>query len=222
MSKLMRQNVNGKMKFGAGFVSRAAAGVLAITLLTASAGAQDYETTTDVFELSLSKTTELGLYLTSSEGHRFKTQNPKILFLDVRTRAEVNFLGMPDVADANIPIKPFTTVLAKSGKNYQRVDNEHFVPAITDLIARKKLGEDPVIFVMCRNGKGSAIAANRLAEYGYTKVYSIVDGYEGDFDANGKRTVNGWKNAGLPWSYGVGKDRAYNYKPAKQHASAGF
>ncbi len=216
MSKLMRQNVNGKMKFGAGFVSRAAAGVLAIILLTAPAGAQDYETASDVFELSLSKTTELGLYLTSSEGHRFKTQNPKILFLDVRTRAEVNFLGMPDVADANIPIKPFTTVLAKNGKNYQRVDNEHFVPAIADLIARKKLGEDPVIFVMCRNGKGSAIAANRLAEHGYTKVYSIVDGYEGDFDASGKRTVNGWKNAGLPWSYGIGKDRAYTYKPASK------
>ena len=222
MSKLMRQNINEKLQQSAGFVIRAAAATLAIILLAAPVGAQEFETKTDVFELSLSKTTELGLYLTSSEGHRFKTQNPKILFLDVRTRAEVNFLGLPDVVDANIPIKPITTVLAKDGKAYQRVDNEDFVPAIEALIARKKLDDDPVIFVMCRNGKGSAIATNRLAEAGYTKVYSIVDGYEGDFDANGKRTVNGWKNAGLPWSYGIGKDRAYHYKPAKELAAAGF
>ena len=222
MSKLMRQNINEKMKFGAGFVSRAAAAVLAIIFLTAPVGAQEFETKTDVFELALPKTTELGLYLTSAEGYRIKKQNPKILFLDVRSQAEVNFLGMPDVADANIPIKPITTVLAKNGKAYQRVDNEDFVPAIEALIARKKLDDDPVIFIMCRNGKGSAIATNRLANAGYTKVYSIVDGFEGDFDKNGKRTVNGWKNAGLPWSYGIGKDRAYSYKPVAQRTAESF
>ncbi|MCP4932638.1 MAG: sulfurtransferase [bacterium] len=222
MSKFMRQNINRKMISGASFVSRAAAAVLAVILLAAPVSAQEFETKTDVFELSLSKTTELGLYLNSDEGHRFKTENPKILFLDVRTRAEVNFLGMPDVADANIPIKPITTVLAKNGKAYQRVDNKEFIPAVADLISRKKFDDDPVIFVMCRNGKGSAIATNRLAEAGYTKVYSIVDGYEGDFDANGKRTVNGWKNAGLPWSYGIGNERAYSYKPASKRLYEGF
>ena len=66
-----------------------------------------------------------------------------------------------------------------------------------------------MIFIICRSGKGSAIAANRLARHGFTKVYSVVDGFEGDKDADGKRTVNGWKNAGLPWSYGIGEHRAY-------------
>ncbi len=222
MSKLMRQNVNGELKHGVGSVIRAAVVTLTVMLLATPIVAQEYETQTDVFELSMPKTTELGLYLTSQEGYRFKKQNPKILFLDVRTRAEVNFLGMPDVADANIPIKPLTTVLAKSGKAYQRVDNEDFIPAVADLIAQKKLEGDPVIFVMCRNGKGSAIATNRLANAGYTKVYSIVDGFEGDFDANGKRTVNGWKNAGLPWSYGIGAERAYNFKPAGERFYEGY
>ncbi len=222
MSKLMIQNINGKMDFSARFMTRMAAAVLTLVLMAAPVNAQEYETEADVFELALSKTTELGLYLTAAESYRFKKQNPKILFLDVRTQAEVNFLGMPDIADANIPVKPITNVLTKDGKAYQRVNNDDFVPAIADLIARKGLDHDPVIFVMCRNGKGSAIATNRLAEMGYTKVYSIIDGYEGDFDKNGKHTVNGWRNAGLPWSYGIGAERAYHYKPSKEQTSKSF
>ena len=128
----------------------------------------------------------------------------------------------PLPADANIPVKPFTTILARTGKVYQRVNNKDFVPAVSALIARKKLGPDPVIFIMCRNGKGSAIATNLLADSGYTKVYSIIDGYEGDLDKKGKHTVNGWRNAGLPWSYGVGRERAYNYKPAAEHPYESF
>ncbi|MCF6199793.1 MAG: sulfurtransferase [Hyphomicrobiaceae bacterium] len=174
--------------------------------------AQEFETSADIFELEINKTTELGLYLTSSEAYKFKKQSPKVLFLDVRTQAEVNFLGMPDIADANIPIKPLSSVLTDDGKKYQRWDNLEFVEAVTDMIKRKGLEKDPVLFIMCRNGKGSAIATNRLANAGFTKVYSIIDGYEGDFDKNGKRTVNGWKNAGLPWSYGIGWKRAYRYK----------
>ncbi len=218
MSKLLKQNINGKLNFSA----RLAAAVLTIVMMAAPVSAQEYETQTDVFELALPKTTELGLYLTSTEGYRLKKKNPKILFLDVRTQAEVNFLGMPDVADANIPVKPISKVLTKDGKAYQRINNDDFVAAVADVAAKKGLDQDPVIFIMCRNGKGSAIATNKLANAGYTKVYSIVDGYEGDFDAKGKRTVNGWKNAGLPWSYGIGAKRAYNYKPASKLAAAGF
>ncbi len=212
--------------FVAPLLALAAGAIVAFLLVMAFsmtvANAQEFETQADIFELSPKKTTELGLYLTAKEAYRFKKQNPKVLFLDVRTRAEVNFLGMPDVADANIPVKPFTTILAKDGQRYQRVDNPDFVDAVADMIARKGLPRDPVLFIMCRNGKGSAIATNKLANAGYTKVYSIIDGYEGDFDKHGKHTVNGWRNAGLPWSYGIGRERAYSYKKPGKQASNSF
>jgi hypothetical protein len=52
-----------------------------------------------------------------------------------------------------------------------------------------------------------------LAGTGYTKVYSVVDGYEGDKAKDGphkgQRTVNGWKNSGLPWTYSLDKDYMY-------------
>ena len=51
----------------------------------------------------------------------------------------------------------------------------------------------PVI-VMCRTGRRSAIAASLLGEVGFTQVYSVIDGYEGDGPG-----MKGWKGAGLPW-----------------------
>ena len=51
------------------------------------------------------------------------------------------------------------------------------------------------------------MAVNQLAKAGFTNVYNIVDGMEGDTvdDAGsvfaGQRLRNGWKNAGCPWTY---------------------
>jgi hypothetical protein len=52
-----------------------------------------------------------------------------------------------------------------------------------------------------------------LQTAGYTKVYSIPEGFEGDMakdgDKKGQRVVNGWKNAGMPWSYQLDKVKMY-------------
>jgi rhodanese-related sulfurtransferase len=50
------------------------------------------------------------------------------------------------------------------------------------------------------------VAVEMLAQAGFRNAYTVVDGFEGDRNTNpsspnyGKRTVNGWKNAGLPWT----------------------
>ena len=72
---------------------------------------------------------------------------------------------------------------------------------------------DSTILTMCRSGGRSAIAANLLAQAGFTNVYNIVDGMEGDAVQDpdslfrGQRLVNGWKNSGLPWTYDLAPDR---------------
>jgi rhodanese-related sulfurtransferase len=69
------------------------------------------------------------------------------------------------------------------------------------------------LLVMCRSGGRSAIAANMLAKAGFTNVYNITDGMEGDAVKNpdslfvGQRLVNGWKNSGSPWTYDLTPDR---------------
>jgi rhodanese-related sulfurtransferase len=72
---------------------------------------------------------------------------------------------------------------------------------------------DDTLMVMCRSGGRSAMAVNLLAKAGFTHVYNITDGMEGDAvkDPNsvfvGQRLVNGWKNSGLPWTYKLTPDR---------------
>ena len=66
-----------------------------------------------------------------------------------------------------------------------------------------------MVVLICRSGDRSSRGANRLAEEGYTRVYTVTDGFEGDLSPEGRRTVNGWKNVGLPWSYKLDKSRLY-------------
>jgi len=61
------------------------------------------------------------------------------------------------------------------------------------------------------------MAVNILAKEGFTKIYNIIDGFEGDAVKEtgspdyGKRTLNGWRNSGAPWTYDL--DRALLYLP---------
>lgn len=165
--------------------------------------------------LSEKKQTTLGFYLTAEEAYKLKSEHADVLFIDVRTRAEVAFLGMPNNADANIPY-----VLAEdfSGwdvkkKTFKFPSNSEFQMAVDKLVAAKGLNKESKIIVMCRSGHRSAKAANLMAKSGYTNVYTMVDGYEGDKakegDHKGQRVVNGWKNAGLPWSYKLDRKKMY-------------
>jgi rhodanese-related sulfurtransferase len=91
--------------------------------------------------------------------------------------------------------------------------NPDFLPEVRRRLSAKELGPNDTIVLMCRSGDRSAAASNLLAEAGFKNVYSVVDGYEGDLATAGpqagQRAVNGWKNAGLPWSYKLDKAKMY-------------
>lgn len=60
----------------------------------------------------------------------------------------------------------------------------------------------PVLF-LCRSGGRSHNAAIAATRAGYTHCFNILQGFEGDKDANGRRnSVGGWRFAGLPWLQG--------------------
>jgi len=184
-----------------------------VGLAATGAWAGELATNIDSANLPVKKQTTLGLYLTSAEAHDYVTGHSSVLFVDVRTRAEVNFIGWADDVDANIPFKYLDDgyQLNEKGTAYLEIDNDNFGFEIDDLVAVAGESEDPIIILMCRSGARSARAVDILADYGYTRVYSVVDGFEGDKDkATGKRTVNGWKNAGLPWHYGLDVEKIYH------------
>lgn len=162
------------------------------------------------------KQTKLGQYLSAEEAARFVAKDPAAtLFLDVRTPAEVAFVGMPTPADANVPyvVEPEFPVWDAERSTLKLELNPDFVPEVRRRLTAKRLTPDNNVVLICRSGDRSALAANLLAEAGYKHVYSVVDGFEGDLAKDGpnagRRVVNGWKNAGLAWSYKLDKAKMY-------------
>jgi rhodanese-related sulfurtransferase len=162
------------------------------------------------------KQTSAGLYLDAPEAYALKQKlGEKAYLVDVRTRAEVAYLGMPTVADAHIPYVEHPEDAPWDDKNRRfKLDvNSDFGPELGRRLSAKGLGKDDTVILMCRSGDRSARAANLLSQLGYTKVYTVVDGYEGDAAPDGpqkgQRIVNGWKNAKLPWTYQLDKEKLY-------------
>ena len=158
------------------------------------------------------KQTRAKLYITSREAFdEIQAEENKILFLDVRTRAEVEVVGMPTVADANIPYMFMSEPMTWDDDwgSFKMTRNLNFLDAVKQRLEEKGLTQNDKVFLMCRSGGRSASAADLLGEAGFTNVYSVVDGYEGDKAKSGKRTLNGWKNSDLPWSYKLDKKKMY-------------
>jgi rhodanese-related sulfurtransferase len=182
---------------------------LALFLTPALAG--DYRPL-DTSKLPEPKQTKLGLYLSAPEAYKMKEEGgAKVLFIDVRTKGEFEFLGHPTVADQNIPYMEIDDPVGWDKKKnvYSMSPNSDFVSAVGALAARDHIAKTDPVILICRSGDRSSRAANLLQEAGYTKVYSVVDGFEGDMSPAGKREVNGWKNADLPWTYKMTESQAY-------------
>lgn len=169
----------------------------------------------DASKLSKKKQTPQGLYLSAKETFDLvSAQGKSLLFVDVRTPAEVEFVGAPQLIDVNIPymLNDFTQ-WDDAKKRFKKVPNSNFTVAIEEALAAKGLGKDDRIVLMCRSGSRSAKAANLLYQAGYKNVYSVIEGFEGDSSkvagAEGTRTVNGWKNDGLPYTYKHEKSKMY-------------
>lgn len=169
----------------------------------------------DPATLAEPKRTKAGRYLMASEVPGFMQARGgmgKVLFLDLRTRAEAMYVGMAQGVDALVPFVEHQELMtdwdAQRGI-YRLEPLQDFVPEVNRRLAQKGLSKSDVVVLICRSGDRSSRGANRLADDGYTQVWSVVDGFEGDMGKDGRRSVNGWKNAGLPWSYKLDRERMY-------------
>jgi rhodanese-related sulfurtransferase len=184
--------------------------VLAISFSLSTAFAGEWD------NLPAAKQTKAGLYMHTVEAYKFTTDNKdKVLFLDVRTKEEVQFLGMATVADANVPYLQNSDWFEwnDKSKNFKLVPNNSFAAEVERRILAKGLTKNDPIILMCRSGDRSSLASNLLTDLGFKKVYTVVEGYEGDVAKDGpnkgRRVVNGWKNEGLPWTYDLDKTKMY-------------
>ncbi|ACF44524.1 rhodanese-like domain-containing protein [Pelodictyon phaeoclathratiforme] len=181
-------------------------------LLSCSAVQAD---TFDPAKLPVTKQTVSGKYLSAKEALEMKGNNPAtVLFVDVRTAAETEYVGIADQVDINIPFMQddYSTWDSKK-ERFLMNPNSSFTLKVAEALQVRGLKNSDAVVLICRSGDRSAGAANLLSQAGYTNVYSVYDGFEGDMAKEGvnkgRRLVNGWKNAGLPWGYSLNKERAY-------------
>jgi len=154
------------------------------------------------------KQTVLGLYLTAKEAfEKWKADPDKVKVIDVRTPEEYLFVGHPTMA-WKIPVAIQVYEWDPEKSRYPMKPLPDFVSRVKEVAA-----PDDTLMLMCRSGGRSAIAVNMLAQAGFTHVYNIVDGMEGDLVEDpgsvfaGQRLKNGWKNSGCPWTYNLTPER---------------
>lgn len=187
--------------------------VLAIALASAialPAAAGEIKSSVDGAVLSKSKQTPLGLYLSPEDAHAALSADEGIVFIDVRDPIEIAFIGHPAGIDANVPIFIATHRFDAKRGSYVLVENPNFLAEVDAAVTRAGRSPQDPVFVICRSGGRSAIAARQLIDAGYTAVWNLVEGFEGDKSPEtGIRELNGWRNAGLPWSYKLSEEVAW-------------
>jgi len=166
----------------------------------------------------------------SIEAYDMLNTVPDTYLIDVRTRAEYQFVGHPFKAFL-FPYRFLTAEFAKENEIYGyslTERNEAFVEEIAKVF---KKGDN--LLIIGRDGTRSAQAAKALIEAGFQKVFDVEDGFEGaefpDFEDSNRhkfyrqlakrnkiagyklRRHYGWQWWGLPWTYEI--DPKYIYPP---------
>ena len=143
---------------------------------------------TDLLNLAQARTRGLGLpyagSLTPKEAYEVWQLAPGSKLVDVRTRAEWDWVGrIPGAEEIEWMSDP------------ENQPTSFFLAQLKQQVDREAL----VMFI-CRSGARSNNAAALASHSGYTECYNVLEGFEGDKDANGQRgNIGGWRKAGLPW-----------------------
>lgn len=124
------------------------------------------------------------------ETWRALREDSSAVLVDVRTRAEWNFVGVPDLRETG---KELVTVEWQGFPDSTR--NADFVAEV-----QQQVRPDQKVFLLCRSGARSRAAAIALTAAGFAACFNVAGGFEGDLDTQKHRGVaGGWKAAGLPW-----------------------
>lgn len=124
--------------------------------------------------------------------------DPRAVLIDVRTRAEWAFVGLPDLSGLG------KRVLTQEWQTFpdSRVDPA-FAQRLEETLEQTGTAKDDEIFFICRSGGRSRMAAEALSAVGFRRCRNVAEGFEGPLDANRHRgQTAGWKAARLPWVQG--------------------
>jgi len=121
--------------------------------------------------------------------------DPRAQLVDVRTLAEWNFVGLPDLSPLGRQVHCIEWQTFPS-----MAVNPAFAAEAEKAVTAAGAGKDTPIFFLCRSGARSRAAAVALTARGFSQAFNVANGFEGEPDGERHRgTRNGWKAEGLPW-----------------------
>jgi rhodanese-related sulfurtransferase len=130
--------------------------------------------------------------ITPEQAWKLLSDNPEAVLVDVRTEAEWRFVGVPDLSSLGREVVYIEW-------NTSAGHNENFLAELQASPAGQ--GDGPVVF-LCRSGNRSIGAAEVATAAGIGPSYNVLDGFEGNLNAQGHRGDTGWRSIGLPWAQG--------------------
>lgn len=119
------------------------------------------------------------------EANEILQSAPGATLVDVRCRAELDWVGrIPDAVEVEWVTYPGMK------------PNPNFIASLEQQVDKEAL----VLFI-CRSGARSNAATVAATQAGYRDCYNVLEGFEGEKDAQGHRSrTDGWRAAGLPWT----------------------
>jgi len=132
----------------------------------------------------------------AEQAHALMTQDPTIIYLDVRTVPEFE-AGHPPAA-LNIPVVVPDPAVRKMAPN------PDFLPTV-----EANIPKDATIIIGCMAGGRSQYAAEVLQDAGYQRIANMRGGFGGARDQVGRLLIPGWQDSGLPEEGGDGGAKGY-------------
>lgn len=122
--------------------------------------------------------------LTPQEANELMRSAPGSKLVDVRTRAEIDWVGrVPGAVEIEWATYPGMK------------QNPNFLAAL-----EQQVDKEALVMFLCRSAHRSHAAAMVATQAGYADCYNILEGFEGDKNiANQRNAMNGWRIKGLPW-----------------------
>jgi rhodanese-related sulfurtransferase len=119
-----------------------------------------------------------------SEAYEILKSAPGAKLVDVRTRAEIDWVGrVPGAVEIEWLSYP------------SMKPNPNFMAALEQQVDKESL-----VLFLCRSAHRSHAAAVVATQAGFADCYNILEGFEGDKNSGNQRGIaNGWRKAGLPW-----------------------
>jgi rhodanese-related sulfurtransferase len=130
-----------------------------------------------------------------TEAWNLLNSDPRAQLIDVRTVAELSYVGVPDLAALG------RQLIAVEWQRFPDMAvNPDFAAETNAALARAGVAPDAPLLFLCRSGVRSRAAAIAMTQAGFSRAYNLAGGFEGDLDAERHRGgKNGWKAAGLRW-----------------------